>query len=137
MTPLVIRLVIKMRCAIISRAGQILAYGRLFIRQQGEEGLRLDLETDNGRLLKGGLLSEEGDMTEASQVLSEQFFDMWGMSDLTLKILCASQRDEAQASLPAATGIDISLHCKSLSNACLTESGIGLGISFLISGWLW
>ncbi|MGF1520886.1 MAG: hypothetical protein ACFBSF_01025 [Leptolyngbyaceae cyanobacterium] len=97
-----------MRCAIISRAGQVLAYGRLFIRQQGEEGLRLDLETDGGRLLEGGLLSEDGDMTEAGQILSEQFFDVWGMSDLTLNVLFASQGD-GQAGLAPAPDIDMSL----------------------------
>ncbi|MEL6383490.1 MAG: hypothetical protein AAFQ89_13765 [Cyanobacteria bacterium J06626_18] len=98
-----------MRCTITSRAGQVLAYGRLFIRQQGGEGLRLDLETDGGRVLEGGLLSEEGDMTEAGRVLSEQFFDVWGMSDLTLNVLFAGQKEEVQANLPAARGIDVSL----------------------------
>lgn len=98
-----------MRCTIISRAGQVLAYGRLFIRQQQDGELRLDLETDGGRLLKGGLLGEDGDMTEASQVLSEQFFDVWGMSDLTLNILCASQGMDTQANLPPSSDIDMSL----------------------------
>ena len=98
-----------MRCTIISRAGQVLAYGQLFIRQQEDGGLRLDLETDRGRVLQGGLLSEEGDMTEASEILAEQFFDVWGMSDLTLNILCGSQRGEAQASLPGSTDIEVAL----------------------------
>ena len=98
-----------MRCTIISRAGQVLAYGRLFIHEEEDGELRLDLETDGGRLLKGGLLSEDGDMTQAAQVLSEQFFDMWGMSDLTLNILCASQGRDTQTSLPPSSDMDMSL----------------------------
>ena len=67
-----------MRCTIISRAGQVLAYGRLFISHEENGGLQLNVETDRGRLLQGGFLSEDGDMAEAGQILSEQFFDVWG-----------------------------------------------------------
>lgn len=91
-----------MRCTIISRAGQVLACGYLFIRHQDNGKLRLDLETDRGRVLTGGLLSEDGDMVEASQVLAEKFFDIWGMSDLTLNISCAGQQRPSQGSLPSA-----------------------------------
>ena len=99
-----------MRCTIISRAGQVLAYGRLFIRYQDDGGLRLDLETDRGRVLQGGLLDEDGDMTHAGAILSEQFFDVWGMSDLTLSIQCGdSSAAPSNAALPPAADIDMSL----------------------------
>lgn len=98
-----------MRCTIISRAGQVLAYGRLFIRHQEDGGLRLDLETDRGRVLHGGLLSEDGDMSEAGEILAEQFFDVWGMSDLTLSIQCGNQGGEPQSGLPASADIDTAL----------------------------
>lgn len=75
-----------MRCAIVSRSGQVLANGRLFL-QQGEEGeLRLNLQTDRGRLIEGGVVAADGDLTIASEVLSRQFFEIWGMSDLTLNV---------------------------------------------------
>lgn len=75
-----------MRCAVMSRAGQVLANGRLFL-QQGEAGeLRLHLQTDRGRLIEGGVVAEDGDMTAASEVLARQFFEVWGMSDLTLNV---------------------------------------------------
>jgi hypothetical protein len=75
-----------MRCAIVSRAGQILAYGQLFVRPTDNDELRLDLQTDRGRVIHGGIIGPDGDMSEASQVLFRQFFEVWGMSDLTLKI---------------------------------------------------
>ena len=98
-----------MRCTIISRAGQILAYGQLFICQLEDGNLRLDLETDRGRRLEGGLISEDGDMTEASWVLAEQFFDVWGMSDLTLNIHCSSQGGGLPASQPTSSAIETAL----------------------------
>lgn len=75
-----------MRCAIISRAGQVLAYGRLRIHKGDNGELRLDLQTDGGRLLKGGMIAPDGDMTLASKELSRQFFEVFGMSDLTLTL---------------------------------------------------
>ncbi|MFE4107325.1 hypothetical protein [Almyronema epifaneia] len=75
-----------MRCAVISRAGQVLANGRLLIHQTETGDLRLDLATDGGRLLEGGLIEPDGDMTLASQGLSERFFEVWGMSDLILQV---------------------------------------------------
>ncbi len=75
-----------MRCAIVSRAGQVLANGRLFI-EKGENGeLWLNLQTDRGRLIQGGMIDEDGDMTTASQALFQQFFEVWGMSDVTLTV---------------------------------------------------
>lgn len=74
-----------MRCAIVSRAGQVLANGRLFLQEEQGQ-FRLNLETDRGRLIEGGLVEADGDLTEASQALFQQFFQVWGMSDLTLTI---------------------------------------------------
>ena len=98
-----------MRCTIISRAGQVLAYGRLFIRPQADGSLRLDLETDRGRILEGGLIDEDGDMTRAGAILSDQFFDVWGMSDLTLSIQCGDAGTPPNAALPPSADIDMSL----------------------------
>ena len=75
-----------MRCAIISRAGQTLARGRLVLSPVEDGKLRLDLVTDRGRYLEGGLVSDDGDMTEASLELSNKFFDVWGMSNLQLHV---------------------------------------------------
>jgi len=74
-----------MRCAIVSRAGQVLANGRLFLQPEAGE-LRLNLETERGRLIQGGLVEADGDLSMASQVLFQQFFEVWGMSDLTLTV---------------------------------------------------
>ncbi len=75
-----------MRCSIISRAGQVLAKGRLLIHQEDDGGMRLDMETDGGRLLQGGIIDSSGDMSTASQVLFREFFEVWGLSDLTLNV---------------------------------------------------
>ncbi|MBV5260581.1 hypothetical protein FLX56_19400 [Synechococcus moorigangaii CMS01] len=75
-----------MRCAIISRAGQTLARGKLVLTPLEDNQQRLDLVTDGGRYLEGGIVTAEGDMTEASLELSRKFFAMWGMSDLQLQI---------------------------------------------------
>ena len=74
-----------MRCAIVSRAGQILAKGHLFLQEQDGE-LQLNLRTDRGRIVEGGRVDPDGDLTAASQVLFRQFFEVWGMSDLTLTV---------------------------------------------------
>ncbi len=90
-----------MRCSITSRAGQVLAYGHLLVKPQADGTLRLVLETDRGRVLEGGLIGEDGDMTAAGQVLAEQFFDNWGMSDLTLSIQWGAGDRNARPGLPA------------------------------------
>jgi len=73
-----------MRCAILSRAGQVLANGS-FVIQKNEMGeLRLDFRTDGGRLIEGGMIEPDGDMTSASQVLYRQFLETWGISDISL-----------------------------------------------------
>ncbi len=75
-----------MRCAIISRAGQVLAHGHLVLHKDDEGELRLDLQTDGGRVLEGGIIDPDGDMTSASEALFRRFFEVWGMSDLTLTV---------------------------------------------------
>jgi hypothetical protein len=75
-----------MRCAIISRAGQTLARGKLILSPVANQQLRLDLVTDRGRYLEGGLVAADGDMTDASLELSRKFYDVWGMSDLQLHV---------------------------------------------------
>ncbi|MBD1920322.1 hypothetical protein H6F77_04215 [Microcoleus sp. FACHB-831] len=75
-----------MRCVISSRAGQVLAKGRLILHKSDNGELRLDLQTDGGTLLQGGIIDPDGNMESASQVLFRQFFQVWGMSDLTLSV---------------------------------------------------
>ena len=75
-----------MRCVISSRAGQVLARGRLILHKGDDGELRLDLQTDGGRLLQGGIIDPDGDMQSASVVLFRQFFEVWGMSDLSLTV---------------------------------------------------
>lgn len=75
-----------MRCSIISRAGQVLAQGSLSIHKQEDGELRLDLTTDGGRLIQGGLIGADGDMAPATQELFRQFFEVWGMSGVTLSV---------------------------------------------------
>jgi hypothetical protein len=75
-----------MRCAVVSRAGQVLANGRLLLSPNEAGELRLNLETDGGRLIEGGIVTPDGDMSAASQDLFRQFFAVWGMSDLKLTV---------------------------------------------------
>ncbi|MDX2232017.1 MAG: hypothetical protein NW220_20445 [Leptolyngbyaceae cyanobacterium bins.349] len=75
-----------MRCAVMSRAGQVIANGRLLLHQTNDGQWRLDLQTDGGRLIQGGMVDPDGDMTDASQALFRGFFEVWGMSDLTLTV---------------------------------------------------
>jgi hypothetical protein len=75
-----------MRCEISSRAGQVLARGRLLLHKGDDGELRLNLQTDGGRLLQGGIIDSDGDMRSASEELFRQFFAVWGMSDLNLTV---------------------------------------------------
>lgn len=75
-----------MRCAIISRAGQVLASGSLLLHQAEDGEWHLHLKTDRGRLIQGGVIGPDGDLSAASQELFRQFFEIWGMSDLTLTV---------------------------------------------------
>jgi hypothetical protein len=73
-----------MRCAISSRAGQVLARGHLVIQKHENGEMRLCFRTDGGKLIQGGTIDSDGDLTDASQVLFRQFFETWRMSDITL-----------------------------------------------------
>jgi hypothetical protein len=75
-----------MRCAISSRAGQVLARGSLILHQCDDGKLRLDLQTDGGKVIQGGIIDPDGDMKSASEELFRQFLEVWGMSDLTLTV---------------------------------------------------
>jgi hypothetical protein len=75
-----------MRCAVISRAGQVLANGRLILNKEESGAWRLDLQTDGGRLFEGGIVGSDGDMSSATERLFRRFFEVWGMSDLTLTV---------------------------------------------------
>lgn len=75
-----------MRCSISSRAGQVLASGYLFVQPDADGDLRLNLQTDGGKFIEGGKIGEDGDMAIASQELFRQFFNIWGMSDVTLTV---------------------------------------------------
>ena len=73
-----------MRCSISSRAGQVLANGRLCLEKDDSGDFRLNFLTDGGRLIQGGTISSDGDLTSASKTLYRQFFDTWEISDFTL-----------------------------------------------------
>jgi len=73
-----------MRCAISSRAGQVLARGTLTIQTNEDGQQTLAFQTDRGEIIPGGTINSDGDLTEASQVLFRQFYKTWGMTDMTL-----------------------------------------------------
>lgn len=73
-----------MRCTISSRSGQVLARGSLVIHKDENGELKLVFQTDGGKVIEGGAIDPDGDLTSASQVLFREFFETWGMSDLTL-----------------------------------------------------
>nr|WP_290223496.1 hypothetical protein [Trichocoleus desertorum] len=73
-----------MRCAISSRAGQVIAQGRLIIDKDENGELRLNFQTDGGRVIQGGAIASDGDLTAASQELFRQFRSAWRMIDCTL-----------------------------------------------------
>ena len=75
-----------MECAIISRAGQVLARGKLILKQE-EDGTRLNLETRGGKLIEGGFVSEDGDLSAASEILFQNCFNTWRMTGLTLSVV--------------------------------------------------
>lgn len=78
-----------MECAIISRAGQVLARGKLKLRQESGKN-RLLLETRGGKLIEGGLVGEDGDLGAASEILFDNCFATWKMTGLTLSVTISS-----------------------------------------------
>lgn len=73
-----------MRCTISSRAGQVLAKGHLFIQKDETGELRLSFKTDGGKLIQGGAIDPDGNLTEASHALFRQIFETWRMSGIIL-----------------------------------------------------
>ncbi|HEY9748944.1 MAG TPA: hypothetical protein V6C63_09710 [Allocoleopsis sp.] len=73
-----------MRCAISSRAGQVIAQGRLMLDKDESGELRLNFQTDGGRLIQGGIVAADGDLGAASQELFRQFRSTWKMIECTL-----------------------------------------------------
>lgn len=73
-----------MRCSVVSRAGQILASGTFVIHREDSGDARLDFHTDGGRVIEGGPVLADGDLTDASNELFRQFFYAWGIGDLHL-----------------------------------------------------
>lgn len=73
-----------MRCAISSSAGQILAKGRLLIQKDENGEQRLTFLSDRGKLVTGGIIGEDGEMTSASEELFREFFTAWGVSGVTI-----------------------------------------------------
>jgi hypothetical protein len=78
-----------MECAIISRAGQVLARGKLVLQTE-KDGIRLNLETRGGKLIEGGFVGEDGDLGVASEVLFENCFATWRMTGLTLQVMIST-----------------------------------------------
>ena len=76
-----------MRCNISSRAGQVLASGHLLIQTEENGELRLSFRTDGGKLIQGGIITPDGDLTSASQELFRAFFATWGLTDITLSAI--------------------------------------------------
>lgn len=73
-----------MQCSISSRAGQVLAKGILLIQKEKDGELRLSFQTNGGKLIQGGIIAPDGDLTEASEVLFREFYQTWRMSNITL-----------------------------------------------------
>ena len=79
-----------MECAIISRAGQVLARGKLVLKHEDNGEIRLNLETRGGKLIEGGIVGEDGDLSSASEVLFKNCFATWRMTGLTLSVTISS-----------------------------------------------
>ena len=75
-----------MECAIISRAGQVLARGKLFLAKEESDRLRLNLKTNGGKLVTGGIVGDDGDLSEASEELFQNCYQNWRMTGLTLTV---------------------------------------------------
>lgn len=73
-----------MRCAVSSGAGQVLAKGRLLIQKDNNGELRLYFLSDRGKLIQGGVIADDGDLTEAGKDLFRGLVETWGVSDVTL-----------------------------------------------------
>jgi hypothetical protein len=75
-----------MECAIVSRAGQVLARGKLVLDKEDNDSLRLNLKTYGGKLIEGGIVDDDGDLTKASEELFQRCYETWRMTGLTLTV---------------------------------------------------
>jgi hypothetical protein len=75
-----------MECAIISRAGQVLARGKLILHREDNDLMRLNLKTYGGKLIEGGIVDDDGDLTAASEILFKHCYETWRMTGLTLTV---------------------------------------------------
>lgn len=75
-----------MECAIVSRAGQVLARGKLILHKEDDGKMRLNLETYGGKSIEGGIVEDDGDLTMASEVLFQNCYQTWRMTGLTLTV---------------------------------------------------
>lgn len=75
-----------MECRIISRAGQTLAKGQLFLQHEPDGKMRLNLRTNRGTLIKGGIVAEDGDLKSASDELFDNCYKYWRLSGMSLSI---------------------------------------------------
>jgi hypothetical protein len=75
-----------MECAIISRAGQVLARGKLILHREDNGLMRLNLKTYGGKLIEGGIVDDDGDLTAASEILFKHCYETWRMTGLTLTV---------------------------------------------------
>jgi len=73
-----------MRFAVVSSSGQVLARGTLCILEDAEGDLILAFRTERGKVIEGGKIDADGDLQEAGQKLLRSFFQVWGMTGLTL-----------------------------------------------------
>ncbi|BAU65414.1 hypothetical protein STA3757_27990 [Stanieria sp. NIES-3757] len=75
-----------MECAIVSRAGQVLARGKLILDREENGEMRLNLKTNGGKLIRGGIVDADGDLKNASEELFQQCYTTWRMTGLTLSV---------------------------------------------------
>jgi predicted amino acid dehydrogenase len=75
-----------MECAIVSRAGQVLARGKLVLDKEDNDLVRLNLKTYGGKLIEGGIVDDSGDLTKASAELFQRCYETWRMAGLTLTV---------------------------------------------------
>ncbi|WP_421656322.1 hypothetical protein [Leptothermofonsia sp. ETS-13] len=73
-----------MRFSVSSGSGQVLATGQLFIQEDNDGDLRLSFRTDRGKIIEGGKIDADGNLTSASKDLFRQFFLTWGVMGITL-----------------------------------------------------
>ncbi len=73
-----------MRFSVSSGSGQVLSNGVLFIQRDESGEQRLCFRSDRGTLIEGGTIPPDGDLSEASDVLLQQFFRAWGVMGIKM-----------------------------------------------------